>query len=71
MNEGEYLQLVNDLKSQYDDMKAEMHKEIAFYRQQVEILERTFTFQTNQFDSPRPMALMGRYTSMPVFFAYY
>ena len=30
MNEGEYLELVNDLKVQYDDMKHRLLKRISF-----------------------------------------
>ena len=33
MNEGEYLDLVNDLKAQYDAMKERYEKRIAFLQQ--------------------------------------
>ena len=33
MNDGDYLELVNDLKKQYDDMKQRLGKRIAFLEQ--------------------------------------
>ena len=35
MNEGEYLELVNDLRDQYNDMKEKYEKEISMLKQGV------------------------------------
>ena len=69
MNEGEYLELVNDLKVQYDDMKHRLLKRISFLEQNNKELKKELRkihplqFKTNQFCSPRPTGRSGIYSS--------
>lgn len=68
MNEGEYLELVNDLKKQYDEMKEGYMKTIAFLKQNNEELKKDLgrmdplQYSYNQFYSRRPCAPRGEYT---------
>lgn len=67
MNEGEYLELVNDLKDQYNDMKETLNKEIAYYKEKLAYIEellqlrQSSMFNAPQFDSTRPMARSADY----------
>ena len=65
MNEGEYLELVNDLRDQYNDMKEKYEKEISMLKQDLSIEKNKFKFQylDGQFQSNRPSARQGIYTS--------
>lgn len=69
MKEGDYLELVNDLKAQYDAMKYRYQKRIAFLEQnnkEMKILlgqMHPLRFATNQFCSPRPTGRIGVYGS--------
>tara|TARA_B100000963_G_scaffold358407_1_gene383008 strand:+ start:2757 stop:2987 length:231 start_codon:yes stop_codon:yes gene_type:complete len=65
MNEGEYLELVNDLRDQYNDMKDSYEKKLSLLKQELEMEKNKFKFQykLGQFDSPRPKASEGIYTS--------
>lgn len=69
-NEGEYLELVNDLKVQYDDMKRRLLKRISFLEQNNRELKKELRkihplqFKTNQFCSPRPTGIVGVYSSV-------
>ena len=65
MNEGEYLELVNDLRDQYNDMKQQYEKELGLLKQELELEKNKPKFQYNlgQFDSPRPQAYRASYTS--------
>ena len=45
MNEGEYLELVNDLRDQYNDMKEKYEKEISMLKQDLSIEKNKFKFQ--------------------------
>ena len=68
MNEGEYLELVNDLKKQYDEMKEGYMKTIAFLKQNNAELKKDLglmhplQYSYNQFYSRRPCAPLGEYT---------
>ena len=67
MNEGEYLELVNDLKDQYNEMKETLNKEIAYYKEKLAYIEellqlrQSSMFNAPQFDSTRPMARSADY----------
>jgi hypothetical protein len=69
MNEGDYLELVNDLKVQYDSMKERYQKRIAFLEQNNKDMKillgkmHPLRFATNQFCSPRPTGRIGVYGS--------
>ena len=65
MNEGEYLELVNDLRDQYNDMKQQYEKKLTLLEQELELEKNKPKFQYNlgQFNSPRPQALKPIYTS--------
>jgi len=69
MNDGEYLELVNDLKQQYTDMKERLGKQVAFLKQNNEDLKvllrkaQPLRYATNQFCSPRPTGTIGIYSS--------
>lgn len=65
MNEGEYLELVNDLRDQYNDMKEDYEKKLTLLQQELELEKNKCKFQYNlgQFDSTRPMAYRAKYTS--------
>ena len=69
MNEGEYLELVNDLKIQYDAMKNRLLKRISFLEQNNKDMKillgkmHPLRFATNQFCSPRPTGRIGVYGS--------
>lgn len=71
MNEGDYLELCNDLKKQYDAMKEKYQKRIAFLEQTVAELKAIkgidiqFQYNSNNFTSPRPQASEAQYTSVP------
>lgn len=64
MNEGEYLELVNDLKKQYDSMKEIFMEELNYYKLENRILKFQLGYYLNQFVSPRPSASNGVYTSV-------
>lgn len=61
-NEGEYLELVNDLRDQYITMKETLSREIAFKNEQLRYLEEelgrkpALRLTTYQFYSNRPTA---------------
>ena len=65
MNEGEYLELVNDLRDQYNDMKENYEKKLTLLQQELELEKNKCKFQYNlgQFDSTRPMVYRAKYTS--------
>ena len=71
MNEGDYLELCNDLKKQYDAMKEKYQKRIAFLEQTIRELKAIkgidvqFQYYENQFYSRRPCAGEPQYTSTP------
>ena len=58
MNDGEYLELANDLKDQYDKMKEKYERRIAELEAEVR-----FAFVVDQFKSSRPFVRYGRYTA--------
>jgi hypothetical protein len=68
-NEGEYLELVNDLKVQYDDMKTQYEKKISFLEEENEELKidlqwkSSLVFVTNIFTSSRPSARKATYVN--------
>lgn len=67
-NEGEYLEMVNDLRDQYITMKDTLSKEIAFKNEKLRFLEEELCrkpilkFTTYQFHSKRPIADTPIYT---------
>jgi hypothetical protein len=69
MNDGEWLELANDLKQQYDEMKCRYQRRIAFLEQNNAELKKELgrmpplQFTTNQFCSPRPTGLVPVYSS--------
>jgi len=65
MKEGEYLELVNDLKEQYDEMKEGLLREVEYYRQELQMSKNQLAFYRNQFESPRPSGRLASYTSVP------
>lgn len=71
MNEGDYLELCNDLKKQYDAMKEKYQKRIAFLEQTIRELKEIkgidvqFQYNVNNFTSPRPQASEPEYSSAP------
>lgn len=68
-NEGEYLELVNDLRDQYNQMKEEYEKKISFLNEEIDELKidlqwkSSLVFMDGQFDSIRPQVREGRYLS--------
>lgn len=77
-NEGEYLEMVNDLRDQYLKMKHELSMEIALLKEKITHNEYDLgrrpplVFTTTQFHSTRPVAEYGRYTNtLPVTKFYY
>lgn len=68
-NEGEMLEIVNDLRDQYNDMKERLTMEIAFKDEQIRYLEvevrkvPELIFTNTQFDSTRPSAIYPRYSN--------
>lgn len=68
MNEGTYLELVNDLRDQYNEMKTKYQKRIAFLEQNMKYLKQDLNlisplqYNHNQFSSPRDSAPCGSYT---------
>jgi hypothetical protein len=73
MKEGEYIELVNDLRDQYIFMKEQLMKRITDLEEEKRCSKNNFKFAylTTQFLSPRPHASQGRYTSyLPLAFYY-
>ena len=71
--EGEYIELVNDLKEQYISMKEGLMKKITDLEEEKKYSTNNFKFAylTTQFISPRPCASHGRYSSyLPMAFYY-
>lgn len=72
--EGEYLELCNDMKKQYDNIKREHIKEIAKKNTIIAEKEELITHlksllqsqphKTGQFDSVRPSADIARYSNV-------
>lgn len=68
-NEGEYLELVNDLKDQYNQMKDDYEKKISFLEEEIDELKidlewkSSLVYLDGQFDSTRPSARKGVYVS--------
>ena len=68
-NEGEYLELVNDLRDQYNQMKEEYEKKISFLNEEIDELKidlewkSSLVFMDGQFDSTRPQVRVGKYVS--------
>lgn len=68
-NEGEYLELVNDLRDQYNQMKEEYEKKISFLNEEIDELKidlqwkSSLVFMNGQFDSTRPQVIKGIYVS--------
>ena len=68
-NEGEMLEIVNDLRDQYNDMKERLTREIAFKDEQIRFLEvevrkvPELVFTNTQFNSTRPAATYPTYTN--------
>jgi len=68
-NEGEYLELVNDLRDQYNQMKEEYEKKISFLNEEIDELKidlewkSSLVFMDGQFDSTRPKVRVGKYVS--------
>ena len=54
MNEGGYLELCNDLKKQYDDMKEKYQKRIAFLEQTIRELKEIKGIDCLLYTSPSP-----------------
>lgn len=67
-NEGEYLELVNDLRDQYISMKESLSMQIAFQKEQLRYLEEELDRRSPlrltiyQFHSNRPIADRPIYT---------
>lgn len=67
--EGEYLEMVNDLKDQYMEMKERLSREIAEKNEEIRFLEidneyrSSMVFIIDQFYSTRPDAEYPRYTN--------
>jgi len=61
MNEGEYLEMVNDLKDQYITMKESLLRRISMLEEKQQPFK--YQFILTQFKSPRPLAQQPRYTS--------
>ena len=61
-NEGEYLEMVNELRDQYNEMKERYEMEKSFMKEELEHLKdelekrSTLKYVENSFDSTRPMA---------------
>ena len=66
-NEGEYLELVNDLRDQYNQMKDDYEKKISFLKEEIDELKidlewkSSLVFLDGQFDSTRPCIREGIY----------
>lgn len=67
-NEGEMLEIVNDLRDQYNIMKERLSRELAFKDEQIRFLEvevrkvPELVFTNTQFNSTRPAANYPTYT---------
>lgn len=68
MNEGEYLELVNDLRDQYNELKEKYERELSILKQDLVIEKQKYKFQylEGQFNSPRPSARVANYTSINI-----
>jgi len=68
-NEGEYLELVNDLRDQYNQMKEDYEKKISFLEEEIDELKidlqwkTNFVYITDIFNSTRPSARKGTYVN--------
>ena len=66
-NEGEYLEMCNELRDMYNAMKESLQKEISYCKEQIAYLKEEnghvpkLKFVTNQFDSDRPLVNQGKY----------
>ena len=68
MNEGEYLETVNDLKEQYINMRESLLLRISMLEEKQQTFRYQFTL--TQFESPRPLAQVPCYTSNMVISMY-
>ena len=74
MNDGDYLELCNDLKKQYDDMKKRNAAKIAYKNRiiaerdelivHLKSLIQSQPHKKGQFDSIRPSADIARYSNV-------
>ena len=74
MNDGDYLELCNDLKKQYDDMKKRNAAKIAYKKRiiaerdelivHLKSLIQSQPHKKGQFDSIRPSADIARYSNV-------
>ena len=68
-NEGEYLELVNDLRDQYNQMKEDYEKKISFLEEEIDELKidlqwkTNFVYITDIFNSTRQSARKGTYVN--------
>lgn len=68
-NEGEYLELVNDLRDQYNQMKDDYEKKLSFLEEEIDELKidlewkSSLVFMDGQFDSTRPSARKSTYVN--------
>ena len=77
MNENEYLEMVNDLRDQYQKMKEKFTREIAFKNEVLNHLriksgiKSQLVYTTDIFTSDRPMAAEPVYTDSVPTYSYY
>ena len=77
MNENEYLEMVNDLRDQYQKMKEKYTREIALKDEELNHLwiksgiKPQLVYTTDIFTSDRPMAAEAVYTDSVPTYGYY
>jgi hypothetical protein len=65
--EGEYLEMCNDLRDMYTEMKESLQQELAYCKEHIAYLEQDLQrtpqlkFVTSQFESDRPLVRRGVY----------
>jgi hypothetical protein len=64
-NEGDYLDFANEMREQYDHMKADYEKRLSQAHAEIAKLKEQLapSYISGQFDSPRPSAATGHYSS--------
>jgi len=75
-NENDYLEVVNDLRDQYDAMKQKYGRRIAALEATIKYLKEDkgqpqLNFTMSQFHSSRPTIPRGKYTHEPIPLKFY
>ena len=64
-HEGDYLDFANEMREQYDHMKADYEKRLSLAYAEIAKLKKQLapSYISGQFDSPRPPAKTGNYSA--------